>query len=118
MVPVSEMNEKCQSERLIEQIGKSMKVSPNPGTKQLHIKQNQAKQIGRIGIAPFIIDACSMSDSSNFGRLSSGGKVGAMLCFLLFILVRRLSDGSLRLQQNIREQQPLQNILESSFKNT
>lgn len=82
--------------------------------KQLHNKQNHAKQTGNTGIAPFINDACSMRESSNFGRLSSGGRVGAMLCFLLFILVRLLSDGSFLLQQKIAphilEQQPLQSF--------
>ncbi len=86
----------------------SEKIIPSPGMKQLHNKQNHAKHIGKTGMAPFINEACSMRDSSNFGRLSSGGKVGAMLCFLLFILVRRLSDGSFLVQQNILEQQPLQ----------
>lgn len=54
--------------------------------------------MGKTGIAAFIIDVCSTSDISSFGRLSSGGSVGAILCFLLFILVRRLSLG-FRLQQ-------------------
>lgn len=89
-----------------------MKTIPSPGTKQLHNKQNHAKQTGKTGIAPFIKDVCSIRDSSNFGRLSSGGSVGAILCFLLFILVRLLSDGSFLLQQqksllHILEQQPL-----------
>lgn len=84
-----------------------MKTLPDPGMKQLQSKQNHAKQTGNTGIAPFIKDACSMRDSSNFGRLSSGGSVGAILCFLLFILVRLLSDGSLRLQPKSFEQHPL-----------
>lgn len=88
----------------------SKKSLPNPGMKQLHNKQNHAKQTGNTGIAPFINDICSMRDSSNFGRLSSGGSVGAILCFLLFMLVRRLSDGSFRLQQSSLEQQPLQSL--------
>lgn len=85
--------------------------SPNPGTKQLQIKQNHAKQTGKTGIAAFIIDVCSTNDISNFGRLSSGGNVGAILCFLLFILVRRLSPSVFRLQHinllHSLEQQPL-----------
>lgn len=111
-VPKSEnvFNVKCYVDPIVEANKQAKKVLPNPGTKQLQIKQNQARQMGKMGMAPFIIDTCSIRDSSNFGRLSSGGKVGAMLCFLLFMLVRLLSDGSLRLQQNSREQQPLQNI--------
>lgn len=65
-------------------------------------------QTGKTGMAPFINDTCSIRDSSNLGRLSSGGSVGAILCFLLFILVRLLSAGSFLLQQKSLEQQPLQ----------
>lgn len=85
---------------------------PEPGIKQLQIKQNHAKPVGRTGMAAFMIDVWSTSDSSSFGRVSSGGSVGAMLCFLLFILVRRLSTTGFFLQHiNIshkRAQQPLE----------
>lgn len=95
---------------VINLFSRSIANSPNPGTKQLHIKQNHAKQTGRTGIAAFIIDVCSTNDISSLGRLSSGGNVGAILCFLLFILVRRLSLG-FRLQQisllQCLEQHPL-----------
>lgn len=85
---------------------------PEPGIKQLQIKQNHAKPTGNTGMAAFMIDVWSTSESSSFGRVSSGGSVGAMLCFLLFILVRRLSTTGFFLQHinfsHKRAQQPLQ----------
>lgn len=78
------------------------------------MRQNQAKHNGNIGMAAFIIDVCSTNVISNFGRVSSSGIVGAILCFLLFILVRRLSIASFFLQHNNLlhkfEQHPLQNL--------
>lgn len=89
-----------------------MDHSPSPGTKQLQMRQNQAKHDGITGMAAFIMDVCSTNDMSSLGRVSSGGSVGAMLCFLLIILGRRLGTGSLRRQHNSfehkREQNPLQ----------
>lgn len=82
---------------------------PRPGIKQLQIKQNHAKPTGNTGIAAFINDVWSTSDSSIFGRVSSGGNVGAILCFLLFMLVRRLSTTSLFLQHiNFSHRRPQQ----------
>lgn len=94
------------------QIKDRMRALPSPGTKQLQIRQNQARQIGRTGMAAFIIEVCSTSDMSSFGRVSSGGSVGAMLCFLLTMLGRRLGSGSFFRRQHSsvehkREQQPL-----------
>lgn len=64
--------------------------------------------MGKIGIAAFIMLVCSTSDMSNLGRVSSIGIVGAILCFLLFMLVRRLSIVSfLRQQHQNLEQHPL-----------
>lgn len=74
-------------------------VVPEPGIRQLQIKQNHAKPTGNTGMAPFINDTWSTSESSNLGRVSSGGSVGAILCFLLFMLVRRLSMAGFFLQQ-------------------
>lgn len=84
---------------------------PKPGIRQLQIRQNHANETGSTGIAAFISDVWSTSDSSIFGRVSSGGSVGAMLCFLLFMLVRLLSTTSFFLQHikrsHKRPQQPL-----------
>lgn len=55
-----------------------------------------------------------MSASSSFGRVSSGGSVGAMLCFLLFMLVRRLSDSSRRRQHSRRSQRRPQHPLQKA----
>lgn len=67
--------------------------------------------MGKTGSAAFINDVRSTSDSSRRGRGSSGGIVGAILCFLLFMLVRRLSASAFRPQHinllHMREQQPL-----------
>lgn len=71
---------------------------PEPGIRQLQIKQNHAKPMGNTGMAAFISEVWSIRDSSSFGRVSSGGSVGAMLCFLLFMLVRRLSTAGFFLQ--------------------
>lgn len=85
------------------------------------MRQNQAKHNGNIGMAAFIIDVCSTSVISNFGRVSSGGIVGAILCFLLFMLVRRLSVTSFFLQHNNLlhkfEQHPLQNVILKKYLN-
>lgn len=90
---------------------------PRPGITQLHIKQNHANPIGSTGIAPFITDVLSTSDSSIFGRISSGAMV--TLCFLLFMLVRRLSGGGFGLQHAIllksREQQFLMETKANTF---
>lgn len=84
---------------------------PVPGNKQLQIRQNQAKHSGSTGSAALISDDRSTNDSSKRGLGSSGGIVGAILCFLLFILVRRLSAVDFFRQHRIalhrREQHPL-----------
>lgn len=98
------------------------KYIPEPGIKQLQIKQNQAKPTGITGMAAFMIDVWSTSDSSSFGRVSSGGNVGAILCFLLFMLVRRLSTTDFFLQHNnlsnILAQHPLKNEIAKREKKT
>lgn len=86
---------------------------PKPGIRQLQMRQNQANETGSTGIAAFISDVWSTSDSSIFGRLSSGGRVGAMLCFLLFMLVRLLSTTSFFLQHIKRSQRRAQQLLRS-----
>ena len=86
---------------------------PVPGKRQFDMKQNHANVIGSTGNAAFINDVRSIRISSRRGRGSSGGMVGAILCFLLFILVRRLSgSGFFRQQNNLLqnfEQTPLEN---------